>query len=289
MIMIFRCTSLLLLASILFINVRAQGVRAQRIVYDLTFQKDTNDAGSKIKDQYALDIFDTHSKFVSFTKLKGDAYIDSLSKAIEAQGGIQNVKSINISKSNMGSGASYEVYKFSDGKIKFQQRLQRNNFGYEEDMSGLSWNVTDTIEKYGQYNCQLAKTSYGGRNWNALFTTEIPVNNGPYKFSGLPGLIVKMWDDKEQCLFELAEVKNITDGNAKIPIAEIIKKSEFKKMEENARVTLLGMVSGITNPGGGAVVVGSIRDHSGNEISQEEIQRRRADAERKNNNRLELL
>lgn len=289
MIKVFHYVCLLFFAFILFLNARAQNISAQRIVYDFTFQKDTNDVSSKIKDQYALDIFDTHSKFVSFTKLKSDIYLDSLSKAIEAQGGIQNVKSITINKSNMGSGASYEIYKFNDGKIKFQQKLQRNNYGYEEDMSKLSWNITDSVEKYGQYNCQLAKTSYGGRNWNALFTTEIPVNNGPYKFSGLPGLIVKMWDDKGQCLFELVEIKNITEGNDKIPVAEIVKKSEFKKLEENARVPLLGMVSGMSNPGGGAVVMRGIRDQNGNEISPEEIQRRRADAERKNNNRLELL
>ncbi|GAB3428309.1 hypothetical protein GCM10027516_34350 [Niabella aquatica] len=258
-------------------------------MYDFIFQKDTNDASSKTKDQYVLDIFDTHSKFVSVTKLKGDAYIDSLSRAIEAQGGIQNVKSININKSNMGSGAGYEIYKFNDGKIKVQQKFMRNIYGYEEDLSALSWNVTDSSAKYGQYNCQLATTNYGGRNWNALFTTEIPVNNGPYKFSGLPGLIVKMWDDKEQCLFELAEIKNITDGNDKIPAAEIVKKGEFKKVEENAQAQARSIASGMSSPGGGTITMRVIRDQNGNEISAEEMQRRRMEAEKKNNNRLELL
>ncbi|MGN7783023.1 GLPGLI family protein [Niabella sp. 22666] len=268
----------------------AQNEPGQRIVYDFSFQKDTNDIASKTKDQYALDIFKDHSRFVSFTKLKRDIYIDSMRKAIETQGGIQNVKSLNVSFSGMGGGGAYEIYKFNNGKIRFQQRFLRDTYGYEEDLTTLNWTVTENTEKYGQYNCQLAKVNYGGRNWNALFTTDVPVNNGPYKFSGLPGLIVKMWDDKNQCVFELAEIKNITDGNSSIPTADIVEKKEFKKVEENARVQMNAMASGMASTGAGAGTVTKtmFKDQNGNEITLDQAQRRRAEAEKKNNNRLEL-
>ncbi len=55
--------------------VAAQNEPAQRIIYDFSFQRDTNDVTLKSKDQYALDIFKDHSRFVSFTKLKRDIYI----------------------------------------------------------------------------------------------------------------------------------------------------------------------------------------------------------------------
>jgi GLPGLI family protein len=268
---------------------RAQNVATQRIIYDFTFQRDTSDVNSKNKEPYALDIYPGHSKFVSFTKLKSDSYIDSLTKAIDAQGGIQNIRAINFS--GMGQGARYEIYKFTDGKIRYQQKFLKDLYGYEENMSSLNWTILDSSSKYGQYNCQLAKTRYGGRNWTALFTTDVPINNGPYKFSGLPGLIVKIWDDQQHCLFELAEVKNVTDGNATIPKAEIVEKTAFRQVEENAQNQIRSMGSGVTiagNTGGTTVTRSTMRDQNGNEISPEEMQRRRATMQNKNNNRLEL-
>ena len=270
----------------------AQGTKAVRVVYDFSFQSDSTNPASIMKDQYALDIFSDHSKFVSFGKIKMDEYMDSLTKSIEQQGGIQNIRSINVNKGalNINSKNIYEVYKMNDGKIKYQQKLMRETYGYEEDMSSLAWNITDSTQKYGQYNCQLAKLNYGGRNWNALFTTEVPINNGPYKFSGLPGLIVKMWDDKNQCVFELAEMKNIENGNSKIPKSELVKKSEFLKLEENAKTQLLSMANSVLNSGNsqGATVIRSIRDQNGNEIKMDDMIRKMSDAEKKNNNRIEI-
>lgn len=41
------------------------------------------------------------------------------------------------------------------------------------------------------FKAQKATAKYGGRKWTAWFCQEIPIPNGPYKFGGLPGLIVK--------------------------------------------------------------------------------------------------
>ena len=46
------------------------------------------------------------------------------------------------------------------------------------------------------YPCLKATMSYGGRNWEAWYTEEIPSSYGPWKFAGLPGLIMKVNDDK---------------------------------------------------------------------------------------------
>lgn len=277
-----------LAAQVICLSATAQTDSTQRLVFEFTFQTDSTDSTTKIKNQYALDIFDDHSKFVSYTKLKRDIYLDSMTKAIDAMGGIQNVKSLNINLSNMGTGAQYEIFKFPHGKITFSQKFSREFYAYEEDMNDLNWNITDYTEKYGTFNCQLAKVHYGGRNWNALFTTDVPINNGPYKFSGLPGLIVKMWDDKNQCLFELAEIKTVSDAKPHIPKSVIVKKSEFKKVEENAPVQTRVIASGMNAGGGNEVTRGTMRDQNGNEISAAEIQRRRTVLQKKNNNKLEL-
>ena len=54
---------------------------------------------------------------------------------------------------------------------------------------------------------QRAETEYGGRKWIAWFTTEIPFQDGPYVFQGLPGLILEIKDENNNFLFTLTQIK----------------------------------------------------------------------------------
>ncbi len=47
-------------------------------------------------------------------------------------------------------------------------------------------------------------------DYTAFFTLEIPIDEGPYKFKGLPGLIVKVEDAQRQHVFTLTGVEKIT-------------------------------------------------------------------------------
>lgn len=53
----------------------------------------------------------------------------------------------------------------------------------------------------------------GGRQWIAWFTNEIPFQDGPFKFYGLPGLIVKLEDSEDYHKFLLK-------GNQTIPLTQ---------------------------------------------------------------------
>lgn len=67
-------------------------------------------------------------------------------------------------------------------------------------MSLLSYNspITDNCKLVDEnkvinsITCKKAEVRYKGRDWTAWYSTEIPLPYGPYKFSGLPGLIVKI-------------------------------------------------------------------------------------------------
>lgn len=62
------------------------------------------------------------------------------------------------------------------------------------------------------YKVQKATTQFGGRKWIAWFTTDIPIQDGPYKFYGLPGLILKISDSSENYLFEIKGItKEVND------------------------------------------------------------------------------
>ncbi|GHE31853.1 GLPGLI family protein [Sphingobacterium griseoflavum] len=104
----------------------------------------------------------------------------------------------------------YTIIKDSDSLFYFQgiNAGGANNmvhFYYSEPQNVLDWDLlTDTMTVMG-YRCQKAVVDYGGRRWEAWFSTEIPISDGPYKFCGLPGLIVTIEDATSSWKFELTK------------------------------------------------------------------------------------
>lgn len=70
----------------------------------------------------------------------------------------------------------------------------------------LQWDLHDEIREINGYQCQMATINYFGRKFTAWFTSEIPINAGPYLFSGLPGAIVELNDDYGVYTYSLLEV-----------------------------------------------------------------------------------
>lgn len=96
----------------------------------------------------------------------------------------------------------------------------------------IQWKLSDKTKKYLHFNLQQATTNFGGRKWTAWFTKEIPFSEGPYKFTGLPGLIVLLEDNRNQYSFALVKSKKLEKtsdtsnflevryGNKPLPINE---------------------------------------------------------------------
>ena len=53
----------------------------------------------------------------------------------------------------------------------------------------FEWTIAGDTASISGYNVQKATTHFGGRDWIAWFTPEIPYRDGPYKFkdSGFTG------------------------------------------------------------------------------------------------------
>jgi len=72
----------------------------------------------------------------------------------------------------------------------------------------LKWKLENEFSKILNYDVQKATTEFAGRKWSAWFTKEIPIQDGPYKFKNLPGLILKVEDFNKNHTFELKGIKN---------------------------------------------------------------------------------
>lgn len=57
----------------------------------------------------------------------------------------------------------------------------------------------------------MATTNKYGRRWIAYFSKEYPQSLGPYKFTGLPGLIFELYDTRNDYHFTLTRVEKFDD------------------------------------------------------------------------------
>lgn len=89
-------------------------------------------------------------------------------------------------------------------KADLKYRLSTSAFFvYPDSVPSLEWNFSDEeTDSIMGYDCRKATVEFAGRNYTAWFTPEIPLPFGPYKFGGLPGLIIKLEDDERQFVWE---------------------------------------------------------------------------------------
>lgn len=102
-----------------------------------------------------------------------------------------------------------QIYKnFPKKQMKMRELAMLEMYVSEEPkMPKFNWKITGNKRKIGEYECQEATTTFRGRDWIVWFTTAIPVSDGPWKFYGLPGLIIEAEDSKKDFAFRLTSIE----------------------------------------------------------------------------------
>lgn len=99
---------------------------------------------------------------------------------------------------------------------------------YEEKWNGQDWTLQGDTASFLGHQCQKAMCHWRGRDYIAWFAPDIPIRRGPWKFGGLPGLIMKVHDVDSLYVFEAVAIEN---GNFPIwqyPKDEFMKSSRQK-------------------------------------------------------------
>ncbi len=172
--------------------------------YDLTFVYDSTKINSTLKNQLVLLIGDNESKF----------FVDDAPQKIKtATGTVTGIKLVE----SRGLAAT-EIFKnFKTKKETIITNLSMPVSIYEEEIPALNWNITNESMVILSYTCKKATTTFLGRQYEAWFTTDIPINNGPWKLGGLPGLILKANDVQNYYIFECTGIESL---KKKIPIVK---------------------------------------------------------------------
>ena len=161
------------------------------------------------------------------------AYDDEILKSIEVG---------DVAKSNLSSGnITMNFFRnYPKGKTTYIDEVLSEKFRIEEPMEQPKWEiVADSTKKILNYDCQMARTTFKGRQWTAWFAADIPLDNGPWKLCGLPGLILRASDAQQQYIFDCVGMKQ-TDGTAdllyNLKFDEYTKSTmkEFKEVQTKA-------------------------------------------------------
>lgn len=101
-------------------------------------------------------------------------------------------------------GANQEVVHYGCGSL-FNSQIY-------EDQPIFNWQMTQESSVILGFQCQKATCRFRGRNYEAWFTMQVPLNNGPWKFRDLPGLILKVSDEKGDFIFTAKQVSRLKEA-----------------------------------------------------------------------------
>lgn len=140
-----------------------------------------------------------------------------------------------------------ENYKnYPEGSITTRMFL-KSTYIYEEAIPAIQWTLATGEKEIIGYICKKATCRLFGRDYEVWYSPEIPLSNGPWKFAGLPGLILEAKDQTGKVSFSCIALefpKAVVD--LYIPkstkSAFKTKKATFRKMEEDYLKNPLGSI-----------------------------------------------
>ena len=202
--------------------------------YLLEYKPNSLDREYVLKEFFTLQISDERAFFISDSRLKFDSlFLQQYNK--------RGNNSFNIDMRGFPSSKFKFLIIQTNDNLQHYESAGRTLLVYNSTLIN-NWKLINETKTINSIACKKAEVHYKGRDWTAWYSTEIPFPYGPYKFSGLPGLIVKITDKTGDYDFEL--VKAVPSSNLKGKIisvnkrhyqnAKMITKKEFTQARINA-------------------------------------------------------
>lgn len=269
-----------------------------RVIYEYKFAPDSTKIDSLKTEWMYLDINKKGSKYYSKSAFESDSIVNESIKKQMASG----MKSISVSRQSIGGEINYEVEKtYPDYKTFLVSNIGNDTYKIAEDRKP-NWKISTEKKQLGTFNVQKATTDFAGRSWTAWFTTEVPIQDGPYKISGLPGLIVQMEDQTGTHKMELKGLKKIAETKTEelntqgkdIPLLrkkplEVNRSQYVKQLKQYQNDPVQGMREILNRPNSKVSI-----NVNGKEISDpkevlRELEKNAKEELQRNNNTIELI
>lgn len=220
-----------------------------------------------VKNQFVLLANASESKFFS----PRTEYIDSLNSTPEGRAAYQEMSRNAFLGGKMDQlptkdGGYYVVKNFTDNTLRYYDTAGLDKFFYDETPEEWTWQVCDSTKEVLGYECIGAKTDYHGRIWTVWFSPEIPVQNGPWKLEGLPGLILEAVSDDGMYSFVATGIQQTDKPIGPVYLADEYENTSRRDFLKSKRKFLDNALN-IINAQLGDMSVVKIEDENGDDVT----------------------
>ena len=253
-----RMIILILLALI----VRVTGGNAQSdvtklsVTYEVHYQK-VEEVAKREKDLMRLDIGEHSSQYISIigeflTKNKSDI----MAKRIKDPYAGYTTLRDEVFKNTPNEG--YLRFVHMPGWVSCREKIE-----------GLfDWQLLEGDSIVCGYPCHRATTTFRGRSWTVWYTLDLPYSDGPWKFCGLPGLVLYAYDSEDKFRFNCIGIEK-GDGHEikmKMPKSGVIDTYMPERVAEIMMLECWDRSAHLSQITGMAARVTRMWDAQGNEV-----------------------
>lgn len=85
------------------------------------------------------------------------------------------------------------IYKDQENDVLISNIMKSGSeYLIEESLQNATWTLLDEYKTIAGFTCKKATAIKNDDQYEAWYTSEVPISNGPSKFDGLPGLILEI-------------------------------------------------------------------------------------------------
>lgn len=198
-------------------NLQAQKSYSYKATYRLEHQEDSTDINSVKSEIGVLYLGKGHSQYSSL----GTAVKDSLEH-------IANPVFMRMDEYQQMTDFSYNIFKnYQENELILAEKVFEYKLKYKQDIKTIDWEIQPENKEILGFTVQKATGSFAGRDYVAWFAPELPFLDGPYKFSGLPGLILEISDLKNHYHFSLVAFQELIN-----PVDKLLNSDSYKAVSQ---------------------------------------------------------
>lgn len=221
-----------------------------------------------VTNQYILLARGDDSKFFS----PRTEYIDSLNSTPDGQSKYQEITRTAYLGGKMkdiprADGSFYVVKSGQRNALIYYDKVGTEKYYYEEEIPKIEWMVGDSTKTILGYECFDATTDFHGRKWTVWFTPEIPMVAGPWKLSGVPGLILEAIAEGGQYRFVADGIQQTDKLITPVYFANEYEKTDrikFLKAQRSFNDNPIGSIN--AQFAGQGISIGRVKNENGEDV-----------------------
>ena len=200
-------------------------------------------------------------------------YVDSLNSTPDGQAKYQEITRTAYLGGKMkdiprADGSFYVVKSGKRNKLTYYDKVGTEKYYYEEEIPKIEWMVGDSTKTILGYECFDATTYFHGRRWTVWFTPDIPIVAGPWKLSGVPGLILEATAEGGQYSFIADGIQQTDKRITRIYLANEYEKTDrikFLKAQRSFNDNPIGSIN--AQFAGRGISIGRVKNENGEDVS----------------------